>query len=700
MSDASNTRNLQYNAEQQRVVDHTLGPMRAIAVAGSGKTAAVVGRIIALIRKGVDPSRILAMTFSRRAAREMNERLRRELRGVPCRVGTFHSVALQILKSEIPQYESWTIAEAKYRLCIKMAVGYGEMEWKEADITVLEAFISRCFCALVTPEDGRLEDMAQALYQKRRKPDSIPRKLIQAYTRAEEIRKSQNLLTFDAMLTEAAIMLRDQKDVRDRWASRWDYVIADEYQDSNPAQITVAEALAVHHRNYCGVGDPGQTIFTWRGAEPAALVHFDRTWPDAKTVVMNRNYRCGRSIIALANKVLDGMDPAQRLPVSMVAERALEGVITATEHEDFDNEAQAIVSRVVSEQGSRKHREFAVLYRTQAQSRALEEAFLAARVPYVMPGGTNFYERSEVSDLLAYLRLAAGKGDSSDVTRCLNKPFRFLGKAFLHRVELEAEKPIRRTWTEVVRTVLDEPGIQSRQRDSALSWCALIDEVARRLAAFNPESLVNATTDDGTPAGLLELILARTGYADWLRKEEGDETVENSRLSNVRELVRVSTKFRSVREFLGFIDETIAKAKQAAKLDEDVDAVTFITIHGSKGLEWPVVFVIGLNEGILPHARSDDHEEERRLLYVAVTRARDELHLSCVDRAVVGGKVRQLSPSPFLIEAGVQIEVPNANPVKLDQPVTIEPPKVLQLGAAAPMAIFEGGDDDDDGEMN
>lgn len=695
MSDASNTRNLNFNPEQRAVVQHGTGPLRAVAVAGSGKTAAVVGRIIELIRKGVDPTRILAMTFSRRAAREMNDRLRRELRGVPCRVGTFHSVALQIVKAEKPQYESWEIAEAKYRLCIKTAVGWQEMEWKEADITVLESFISRCFCDLITPEDGRLEDAAQALYARRRKPDSIPRKVIQAFTRAEEIRKERNLLTFDVMLAEAAMLLRDQPATRARWASKWDYVIADEFQDSNHAQITLANMLAQGHRNYTAVGDPGQTIFTWRGADPSELVSFDQRWPGATTIVMNRNYRCGRDIIALANRVLDGMDPAQRLPVQMVAERELDGAITATEYEDFDNEAQAIVTRVQAEQQTRKFRDFAVLFRTQAQSRALEEAFLAQRVPYVMPGGTNFYERAEVSDLLAYLRLATGKGTSADVTRCLNKPFRFLGKAFLQRVEREGEKPIRRTWTEVVREVLTEPGLQSRQRDSAESWCELIDEVRRRLDAFGANLPVDLNPEDGTPAGLLELILTRTGYTEWLRKEEGDESVENSRVSNVRELVRVATKFRDAREFLAFVDDTIAKAKKAAKADEDVDAVTFITIHGSKGLEWPVVFAIGLNEGILPHARSEDDEEERRLLYVAVTRARDELHLSCVDRAVVGGKVRQLLPSPFLVEAGVQIEVPNAKAVTLQEPD--EAVKAVVLSPEETRALFG---DPSKGELN
>lgn len=679
-----------YNPEQLEMIDHDKGPMLTAAVAGAGKTEAVVARIIALIVKGVPPQRILAATFSRKAATDMNLRLARRLGPRSgARVGTFHSVALEILRAEIPEYAEWEVADGKYRMCLKQAVGWQEMEWKEADVTVLEGFISRCLCDLSLPGDDHTRVLAERLYAKRRRPDSIPSKLVQAYTRAEEIRKEKHLLTFDAMMAEAVLLLRDHEDVRARWASRWDYVITDEGQDSNLCQLELGALLSRDHRNINAVGDPAQTIYSWRGAHPEELVQFDVRWPGARIVKMNRNYRCGRVIIAVANKVLRAMDPKTRLPMEMIAERGVEGSVGVTRYLDFDAEARAIATRIdVERVDGRPLKGYAVLYRTQAQSRALEEAFLGARIPYVIQNGCNFYERSEVSDLLSYLRIASGGGTSEDVTRCLNKPFRFLGKAFLARVEAAAGdfQNMGAGWTSTVRGVTQGPGLQGRQIAAAVGWCDLIDEVGRRLRAWDPDALTNSATNDGSPAGLLELITTRTGYTDWLRREEGDETTENSRVSNVRELVRVATKFRRVSEFLGFVDQTIAAARAAAKANETIDAVTLTTIHSSKGLEWPVVHLIGVNADILPHARAEDPEEERRLFYVAVTRARDELHLSCVQTAVVGGKVRQMSASPFLIEAELTIVEAGDPP---GAPDAIDP-AALAAGEAEVQAI-EGG---------
>jgi len=408
------------------------------------------------------------------------------------------------------------------------------------------------------------------------------------------------------------------------------------------------------------VGDEFQTIYEWRGASPLLFREFPTRWPGTKVVGMARNYRCGSAIIAVANRALEAL--GSTLP--MIAERGTEGAVTCLEFSDFDTEARSIAARVKTETADgRKYGDFAVLYRTQAQSRGLEEAFLAERIPYVIQNGCNFYERAEVSDLLSYLRIAVGQGQVADITRCLNRPFRFLGKAFLARVEAAAVgKVVEGTptrWTDIVRSVLTQTGLQSRQVSSAATWCDLLEQVERRAKAWKPESTINSSGLDGTPAGLLELVSTRTGYCDYLLKEEGEESMENSRVSNVRELIRVATRFRSVEEFLAFVDDTIAKAKEAARKSESVDAVTLSTLHSSKGLEWPVVFMIGVNEGILPHARSDNPQEERRLFYVGVTRARDELNLSCVRTAVIGGKVRPMNPSPFLREAELTPEDPD-----------------------------------------
>lgn len=943
------------NDEQLAVVDHLYGPLLAAAVAGSGKTEAVVRRMARLVERGVDPRRILAVTFSRKAAREMEERLIRLLGKAAvgrngARVGTFHSVAREILLAELPEYETWTVdSGGKYRLCLKTATGWGEMDWKEADITVLESYVSLCMCDLAVPSSPRAREIAEKIFHARgKKRDAVPEKLVQAYARAEEIRRDRLLLTFDAMLAEAVLLLRDSPGVRERWAAKWDFVIADEGQDSNRAQIDFGSFLGQDHRNYMLVGDPGQChpagtmiltdheevaiehlmdsdapftvkgwnrpsqkmvggrrfqiarryytgamhtlqvaersvqmtsnhkmlarwvdrsikhcvtylmwrkgygyrvgwcqlfarrgpgdmsfhlaqraklekadkvwilkihtnrtdasvyesivsarfgiptapfepvngaqhltaesiraifdgvstdnsdngdralrshnrevehplwpwpsmegdaavayrrstyfpvyacnvepelmavplpdgvnrwepvraneiraveqvpvyslnvdkdhsyaangvvvlncIYSWRGARPERLVNFKDDWPEAQVVQMDRNYRCGDAIIAVANNVLRAMDPSTRLPMEMVACRGVPGLVEGREYMDFDTEAGDIAARIQAERtDGRKLSDYAVLYRTQAQSRALEEAFLAARIPYVLMGGVNFYERAEVADLLAYLRIATQGGTGEAMTRSLHKPFRFLGKAFLQRVEGEVEAVGSAGYgpTDIVRRVVAQgAGLQARQKASALEWCGLVEEVGRRASIWEKNEA--AAKESGMPASLLEFVITRTGYTDWLRKEEGDESPENSRVSNVRELVRVASKFRTTAAFLAFVDETVAAAKAAAKANEKIDAVQCVTLHSSKGLEWPTVFLIGANEKVLPHARAEDLGEERRLFYVGVTRARDRLFVSYVQQAAVGNKVVFMAPSRFITEGGIPlIAEPNPKP--------------------------------------
>lgn len=674
---------VQYNDEQREIIEHVEGPILAASVAGAGKTAALVGRVVRLLEKGIDPKRILAGTFSRRAAREMQERLDAQLGPRSgARIGTFHSVALEILRHEIPDFDSWEINDGRYHLIVKQVTGWGEMEWKEADPTVIERFISLCQCDLASPDSPEAAALAEKIWKARRKPDAIPAKLLEAYARAEIAREEKHILTFDAMMMGAVKRLQQDPAMLARWRARADFVMADEGQDNNAAQHELARLLAFEHENYMLVGDPAQNIYSWRGARPERLVQFLKEWPRGKVVYMNRNYRCGSAIITLANRSLVAMPETTRLPMLMKAERKVGGVVTARRYVDYDEEAAALATRIKVETtgtAARSLRSYAVLYRTAAQSRALEEAFLAERVPYHLHSGVNFYERAEVSDLLAYLRIATGRGSAEAAARCLNRPFRYIGKATLQKVEAEAQKPhADRSWPAVVRRTAALPGLQSRQVESLLTWALLIEECAKRIA-FTTAAPDKAA---GKPVALLELILTKTKYTEWLQKEEGEETTENSKVSNVRELVRVAAKFASVEEFLAFVDETIQKAKDAARSGEQVDSVTFVTLHSSKGLEWPVVFLIGLNERVLPHARAEDPDEERRLFYVGITRARDELHLSCVREAVVSGRVVPLEPSSFLDEIEVEPEdfVPGAPAVPLS--VAAGEAEVLAIEAA------------------
>jgi len=645
------------NPEQVEVVEHDLGPLLAVAVAGAGKTAAIVRRMAYLTRiRGVDPSRILAVTFSRKGADEMNERLEGLIGESEARVGTFHSLGYEVVRKEC-DVDGWTVDDRdRYRICIKDAVGFREMDWKKADATLISSYIGLCKANLARPFSDMALDIAQALYQSKPGPQSIPQKLGQAYEIAERLRNDRKLLTFDDMLFDAVELFQNNEDVRQRWASRWDYVIQDEAQDQNLAQLMLGELLAKDHRNYCLVGDPAQCIYTWRGAQPAKLLGFEQTW-GAKVVQMGRNYRCGSVIIDAANKALDSMDPAQRLPISMIAERGTVGEIVAKVFEDLDAEGEEIGAKVVAmATDGAKYSDFAVLYRTNAQSRAVEEAMLSARIPYRIIGGTNFYERREVRSLLSYLRLADGRGTTEDIERCINAPFRFLGRAFVERVTEAAKHEMNGSskinWPELIRNVATKAGVQTRQRESAYEWASMIESLAKRIMLASEATENIALKDAGKPAKLLEDINHATQYSQWLQRDEGEETTENSRVSNVRELIRAAGRFPSVKELLDYIENVGRKAAKARK-NKQPNKVTLTTLHRSKGLEWPTVFLCGVSDGILPHARCEDIEEERRLFYVGITRARDLLHVSSVINVSLGSKVITTGPSRFIREAGI-----------------------------------------------
>lgn len=654
------------NPEQREVAQHFKGPLLVAAVAGAGKTHALVRRILYLIKvHEVDPRRILAVTFSRKGADEMAERLDALVPDHGARVGTFHSLALQILRAEVEAYQDWTVDDrGRYRFCIKDAVGFREMDWKDADVTLLEGFISFAKCNLARPDSDIAAEIA-ADFAGRQKKYVSPARMLQAYQRAEELRIDRQLLTFDDMLMEAVELLRDDDGVRQRWASRWDFVMQDEAQDQNLGQLLMGELLSQDHRNYMLIGDPAQTIYTWRGAKPEKLLGFEDAWT-AKVVRMHRNYRCCNEVVTTANAALTGMDPSTKLDMTITGERGNSGVLTSTQFLDLDDEGEGIAARIQqSLEDGKEPRDFVILYRTNAQSRAPEEALIGARIPYRIIGGACFYERREVKNLLAYLRLASGRGTLEDIGRCINTPFRFLGKKFVERVE-EAAKDARphrtgKGWGDLIRTVSEQAGIQRRQRDGAEGWAELVERVAFRIergkavsaaGITDPEN--NQVLKDAMPAKVLEDIVRETRYTEWLRKDEGEESTENSRVSNIREMIRAATRFPTVDELLDYVDKTIKASKDQRKAEkDDPNKVTLCSLHRSKGLEWPVVFLAGCSDGILPHARAEEPEEERRLFYVGVTRARDELHVSCALHIALSNRVMDALPSPFLTEAGI-----------------------------------------------
>lgn len=700
------------NPEQAEAVKFGEGPLLLAAVAGAGKTRALVHRVAYLVaERGVDPNAILAVTFSKAGADEMNERLEKMLPRSGARIGTFHSVCYEILRAEAP-CGGWTIdSKDRFKYCVKDAAGFRELNWKQCDINLTRHYISYCKAHMARPFSQEAMAIAQNYYR-RHGPKAIPQKLNAIYERADEIRCERELLTFDDMLLDAAELLQDDEHVRLRWAGRWTHVLQDEAQDQNKVQLVLGELLAKDHRNYTLVGDPAQAIYSFRGAMPSMLLSFEQRW-GATVIQMARNYRCGQSIIDTANKVLGAMDPSERLDMRMVCEKGTQGTVSCHEYANLDHEANGIAEEVAQLIADGENpRDCCVLYRTNSQSRAPEEAFITRRIPYVVIGGTNFYNRKEVKDLLAYLRVAEGRGTLDDVRRCINAPFRFLGKAFVEKLSAEAKvaraqakKSGKRVhWPSVARETCNQARIQHRQVKSVDEWAELLIESADKIAAQPIAPQGSETWDAGKPVNLLEDIALATDYYSWLVKDEGEETTENSRVSNVRELIRASRRFPSVGELLDFIDDlTEASNKNRRKKGEKPNKVVLTTLHRSKGLEWKNVFVSGANDYLLPHARCEDIEEERRLFYVGVTRAKERLSISCVIQIVVNNEVLYAQPSPFVYEAGltptpcILPSTPSVPSLSLDEPDDISR---LAEGEDVPGAgqsdLFDDDEEDDE----
>jgi DNA helicase-2/ATP-dependent DNA helicase PcrA len=954
------------NPEQLEAVLHEEGPALLVAVAGAGKTRVVVHRLARLVKvKGVNPGRVLAVTFSRKGADEMNDRLKQLIGDSDARVGTFHSVALEIHRNERLQCNGawdWKIDDRdRYRVIIKEVVGYRQMNWKQADVTLIIDFIGHCKSGLLRPHSEECMAFANSYYQRAPSPRTNPRLLIECYSRCEDLRIERRLLTFDDFIFDVTEAFQQNESLRLRHASRFDWVMQDEAQDQNLGQILMGALLAKDHKNYVLVGDPAQChppgtmiereagvhvpieslrdgdrirgwnrkaqrmingrevrvaerqyngmlhkisvvgrevsmtsdhkvlarwtdrgvndcvtylmhrkdlgyrvgwcklfagrgegvrnfhlatrakleradavwilgvhksrtdasvhegvvsaayglptstfepvngavhqtteaiarifgdervasrntesahqclldhdmradlpiwpfpktqtddpsaayvrgtyfavyarnvlpglmslplpdemnlwspvesheresyegpvysldverdhayaangvvvlncIYTWRGARPEKLLSFEQDW-GAKVITMGRNYRCGAMIIDTANRTLDTMAPETRLPVKMVCEKGNEGTISVRRYMTIEDEGVGVAEKIrdLVQDGGYQPRDVAVLYRTNAQSRAPEEGLISERIPYRILGGTSFYERREVKNLLAYLRLADGYGKFPEwmesMERCINTPFRFLGRAYVEHMSLVARKHAKEakdsgepfSWVAVVDDTNSQNRVNSKQRASSEDWAAMIERLREIIRRSRDENATEADKTQAMPAKLLNDIVSETGYTDFLRRDEGEESTENNRVSNVREMVRAAGRFPSVRELLDYVAKTI-KASRKSKREKDPNKVTLCSIHRSKGLEWPIVFVVGVAFNILPHGRAEDPEEEKRLFYVATTRAKDELHYSFPSAMAVGNRVVDMTASPFLTAINADNTMPSFSQWEID----------------------------------
>jgi superfamily I DNA/RNA helicase len=603
----------------------------------SGKTESLTRRIARMVtERGIPGSRICAVTFSTKAAGEMNARL--DAMGIrSARVGTWHSLALQILREDRTHYAGWQVDDHdRAKIILKRVLGHEYLDWAKADLRQVRSFIAICKANFWTWEDKEAKGLAQQEF------GAASVDALRAYQVSQTLIEDAGLLTFDDYLVFAARHLAVEANRR-RWAARWDYLFCDEFQDNSRIQNVLAEALVRDHRNYFVVGDCAQSLFSFRGSSPQYIADFESDWGAAR-IAMVRNYRSGRRIIDVANKVIA---PATiRMPEEMVAERDLEGEVSVVEVEDFDDEGRSVALWVQGHQADGVAlNDLVCLFRTNAQSRAVEEAFLKARIPYQILGGTTFYERKEVKDLLAYLRLACrreapGSDGGEALRRCINAPFRYLGKAFVARVMQadDSDDGDGQDWIHLVRGVADQEGVQGRQRRSAHEWAEIMDRLCH-------------VAEMDAPMGVLSWLVGRTGYVAYVEQEEGAESIETSGAANIREMIRVASAFKTVSELLDYVDKNIIEARRQRR-DRGGDRVLLCSIHRLKGGEKPHVWVIGCNDGILPHWRGDP-EEERRIMYVAITRARDTLTLSYSKKYAARGGIVQGRPSRFLADAGL-----------------------------------------------
>ena len=603
------------NTAQQEAVQTMSGPVLILAGAGSGKTKTLTHRIANLIANGVLPQEILALTFTNKAAREMRERLAKLLGRensfsfMPW-MGTFHSICVKMLRIEAESVgldKSFVIYDTDDRLAlIKRAMKELQVSDKSVKPKAAEAAISKA------KNEGKMPDemLADAYYPNQQQ-------IARVYERYEEMRKKANAVDFDDLLLYVARLLRERKDIREKWQNRFKHILIDEYQDTNHIQYEIVKLLVNEERNICCVGDDWQSIYSWRGADFTNILNFERDFLGAKVIKLEQNYRSTQNILDAAQKVIT--KNTQRSDKTLFTEAGKGAPITIQQARDEQDEAKWVASTI--RKMRRPLSDFAVLYRTNAQSQAFERAFMDYRLPYKLVGGVRFYDRKEIRDIVAYLHLIVNPHDIVSLTRVINVPARGIGEKSVQKI-LEG----------------DLDGLTAKTRGAYEKFVDVLAHLREQNAAS-----VN-------PADIIEDLLRKIDYRGYLN--DGDKLKAEERNENLTVLVGEAGQYETLDEFL-------ADAALMSSADESAgeDAVTLMTLHAAKGLEFPVVFLVGLEEGLLPHVRSmdesvEDVEEERRLAYVGMTRAMQELFLTYANSRFMFGGRNYNFPSRFLQDLG------------------------------------------------
>lgn len=626
------------NENQKEAVLHTEGPLMVLAGAGSGKTRVITHRIVHLVHKGTAPNNILAVTFTNKAAKEMRERVgdlikkyppsnRAAMDSMPL-VTTFHSLGVRILKEfhdALGLRRHFTIYDrADSKRAVKQAIEQAGYNPKEFEPRKILSIISRAKGDALT--QLQFQDAANSF------PEQVAAEVWNKY---DAILKEEHALDFDDLLSKTLRLLENNKEIREKLRNRFHYIHVDEYQDTNKVQFSIVELLVGEKQNICVVGDIDQNIYSWRGADIKNVMQFERYFRDATTILLEENYRSTKTIIAASNDIIE--KNKNRVDKTVFTNNQEGEKITLYAGMSGADEAEyiAMTAQSLIADGA-EPTSIAVLYRTNFQSRALEEAFLNFDVPYQLLG-TKFFERKEVKDVLSYLRLALNPGSNADLVRVINTPARGIGKV---------------TMLKVIE------GNRADLNKGALAKVQLFDAIMADIAKCAQEKPLSQT---------IKYIMTRSGIESDLKDEGTEDALE--RIENLRELVTLASRYDAL-EPNEAVEQLLENAALQSDQDEikekeELNAVRLMTIHAAKGLEFAYVFISGLEEGLFPHERLDDartdKEEERRLFYVALTRAEKKLFLTYAHVRTIFGTQRVNIPSSFLNDISTE-HVESANP--------------------------------------
>ncbi|MNM14298.1 ATP-dependent DNA helicase PcrA [compost metagenome] len=626
------------NPPQRQAVETTEGPLLIMAGAGSGKTRVLTHRIAWLIsNRKAPPWAILAITFTNKAAREMQERVSRLVGpdGRDIWVSTFHSMCVRILRKDIERIgftSNFSILDSTDQLSvIRACMKELNIDTKKFEPKAVQSMISTAKNELVTPQqyEMKIGDYLEGLVSK-------------VYKLYQKKLKSNNSLDFDDLIMTTIQLFKEVPEVLDFYQRKFRYIHVDEYQDTNRAQYMLCRMLADSHHNICVVGDSDQSIYRWRGADITNILNFEEDYPEAKVIMLEQNYRSTKNILNAANGVIalnSGRKPKKLWTDSD------EGPKIKVYRADSEHDEGYFVTGEISKnvKQGKSYQDHAILYRTNAQSRVIEEILIKSDIPYQIVGGIKFYDRKEIKDLLAYLRLLSNPDDDISLTRIINVPKRGLGDTTVSKLS-DAAAARGVSIFQVLETV-DDLGFAGRTRNALVEFYDMI------LALHRMVEFLSVTE-------LTEKVLEMSQYKLELQKEN---TIESrSRLENIEEFLSVTMEFEKNNEdksLVSFLTDLalIADIDSMNDSEEDrSDAVVLMTMHSAKGLEFPTVFIVGMEEGVFPHSRAfqdnDELEEERRLAYVGITRAEKQLFLSCARMRTLFGRTTQNPPSRFLEE--------------------------------------------------